>query len=106
MLMPMSHLRFGVATRRIARAALFAAGACLGSASALGAQASIAGAVDDSLAGTPLAGARVELVPAADPSTNRRAIDTDGAGHFRIDHVAPGRYLIGFEHPRLDELDM
>ena len=61
------------------------------------------GVVYDSLAGGPLAGATVQLARAGD-LTGGRAVAADAAGAFRIDALAPGRYLVGFEHPLLDLL--
>ncbi|MEO8560539.1 MAG: carboxypeptidase regulatory-like domain-containing protein [bacterium] len=92
--------------RRVALAVALVAMTLVGRSTALAAQAAVTGAVRDSLAGAPLAGARVELVSAADPSAGRRAIETDAEGRYRIDDVAPGRYLIGFLHQRLDVLGL
>ncbi len=64
------------------------------------------GTVRDSLAGRPLAGARVELVPAAARESAGYSVDADADGKFRLDSVAPGRYVIGFAHPRLDSLGL
>jgi hypothetical protein len=58
----------------------------------------LAGTVYDSLAGVPLAGARV-LLPGTD-----RAATTDDAGAFRIADLAAGEYGLVFEHPRLDQI--
>jgi len=64
----------------------------------------LAGTVRDSIRSGPLADARVELVPAAArESAGYRAV-TDSLGAFSFDSVAPGRYLIGFFHARLDSL--
>ena len=64
----------------------------------------LAGTIRDSIRSGPLADARVELVPAAArESAGYRAV-TDSMGVFAFDSVAPGRYLIGFFHARLDSL--
>ena len=67
------------------------------------AQTAISGTVADSLAGRPLRGAAVQLVVEDDP-LRLRTVATDAAGSFRFDAVPPGRYLLGFLHPRLDDL--
>jgi hypothetical protein len=36
----------------------------------------------------------------------RGAATTDSAGRFRIDSLAPGRYMVGFESPLLDSLEI
>lgn len=56
----------------------------------------LAGTVYDSLLGAPLAGANVWL-----QGTARGAV-TGRDGRFRIDSVAPGAYVVTFEHPDLD----
>ena len=61
------------------------------------------GVVYDSLARGPLAGATVQLVRAGD-LLEGRAASTDAVGAFRIAALAPGRYLVAFEHPLLDLL--
>ncbi len=61
------------------------------------------GVVYDSLARGPLAGARVQIAR-ADDLLGRRSVAADSAGAFRFDALAPGRYLVGFDHPRLDLL--
>lgn len=60
----------------------------------------VAGAVYDSVAGTPLPGARVSLA-----GTDHVAL-TDSAGAFRIERVAPGEYGVTFAHPRVDALGL
>ncbi len=66
----------------------------------------IDGTVRDSLAGRPLAGARIELVPAAARESAGYSAEADADGRFRLDSVSPGRYVIGFAHPRLDSLGL
>jgi hypothetical protein len=58
----------------------------------------LAGVVFDSTAGRPLAGARVALRGTPFGATS------DDAGRFRIQLPDTGRYLLAFEHPRLDSL--
>jgi hypothetical protein len=58
------------------------------------------GVVYDSLARGPLAGAYVQVVRAGD-LLGGRAVAADSAGAFRIDSLAPGRYLVGLDHPVL-----
>lgn len=59
----------------------------------------------DSVGRAPLPGALVQVVP-LDPTlreSGRRTAESDRAGHFGVD-VPPGRYLVGFLHPKLDSL--
>jgi protocatechuate 3,4-dioxygenase beta subunit len=58
------------------------------------------GVVYDSLAHRPLAGATVQVV-GTDDRLGSRAVTADSAGAFRVDSLAPGRYLVGFQHPLL-----
>ena len=64
----------------------------------------VIGVVTDSVAGAPLGGAHVQLVPESGPGARPLAVDADSAGSFRITNVPPGRYLLAIEHPRLDAL--
>ena len=70
------------------------------------AQTNISGFVRDSLAGKPLVGAMIQLVPSATPWAAGRTVMSDSIGRFAIDSVAPGQYLFGFQHPRLDSLGL
>lgn len=70
------------------------------------AQTNISGFVRDSLAGKPLVGAVIQLVPSATPWAVGRSVKSDSIGRFAIDSVAPGQYLFGFQHPRLDSLGL
>ena len=72
----------------------------------LSAQSSISGFVRDSLAGTPLGGATIQLVLSATPWIAGRMAKSDSIGRYRIDSVPAGQYLIGFTHPRLDSLGL
>src|SRR5215218_3710285 len=66
----------------------------------------IEGAVKDSIHGRPLAGVRVIAVGTA-PSTDVRAeATTDSIGRYRVDSLPPGSYVVGFESPLLDSLEM
>jgi hypothetical protein len=71
---------------------------------ALLAQTSIGGVVRDSLSGRTLAFANVQLTPLNAPTSAGRSVIADANGHFVLDSVAPGTYLFGFFHPRLDSL--
>ncbi len=72
----------------------------------LDAQAIISGFVRDSLSGKPLAGATVQVLRSDLPSAAGRTARSDSIGRYRIDSVAPGSYILGFQHPRLDTLGM
>ena len=61
-------------------------------------RAAITGTVFDSLRGGPLAGARVFL------SGTSLAAVTSADGHYAIDSIPPGRYLVSVLAPRLDSL--
>lgn len=64
---------------------------------------SVSGVVYDSIARTPLAGAVVQLVRATDVVKLESTI-TDAAGHYTLESVPAGRYIIVFLHPVLDSL--
>jgi hypothetical protein len=66
----------------------------------------IRGTVYDSLAGPPLAGARVTLVGRAEPTHPAGSATSDSAGHYELTGVGAGAYLIDFQHPLLDSLDI
>ena len=63
----------------------------------------LAGLVHDSLTGFPLRGAVVQLVE-GDGSSGARSVVADDRGYFRFADLTPGRYRLGFHHPRLDTL--
>ena len=65
----------------------------------------VTGAVFDSIGAAALRGASVQIVGAADPVLGQRfTAVTDSTGRYSISNVPAGRYLAGFEHPRLDSL--
>ena len=63
----------------------------------------IFGIAYDSVAMRPLVGAMIQLVDGSDP-TRIRSAETDAHGDYAIDSVRVGTYLLGFFHPRVDEL--
>jgi hypothetical protein len=66
----------------------------------------IRGTVYDSLAEAPLAGARVTLVDRNDMSRPAASATSDSSGQYELTGIASGSYLIGFQHPLLDSLDI
>ncbi len=71
------------------------------------AQATVSGVVHDSIAAIPLGGASIQVVGASDEVLGQRFTATaDSTGYFSIRNVPPGRYLAGFQHPRLDSLGL
>lgn len=92
------------------RALAFAVALCGGVALAGHAQAVGAGRLDgtvtDSVHARPLSGVRVQALGVESPEQMRGAATTDSAGQFRIDSLPPGRYMVGFESPLLDSLEM
>lgn len=98
---------------RAAAKALLALAALTGSPPALHAQqdatsGTVTGVVYDSIARAPLAGALVLLVRADSQSRAQRprSAVSGAEGRYRIDSVAPGMYLAGFQHARLDSLGL
>lgn len=61
------------------------------------------GVVFDSLAGAPLAGATVQIGPAADPAQARTVV-ADSVGRFRFDSLGAGRWVAVVFHPSIDAL--
>jgi len=53
----------------------------------------LAGAVTVAPSGTPLPGVTVDLSRPGEPNTVRTVV-TDGSGHYRIEKVLPGRYVL------------
>lgn len=72
----------------------------------LTAQTNVSGIVRDSLRAAPFKGATVQLVSSATPWATGRTMRTDSIGRFAFPAVPAGRYLLGFQHPRLDSLGM
>ena len=67
----------------------------------------IEGTVTDSVrAQRPLPGVRVVAVGTGEQAEKRGEATTDSAGRYRIDALAPGRYVVGFESPLLDSLEI
>jgi hypothetical protein len=64
----------------------------------------VSGVVHDSTAGAPLAGAIVQLVGEDSVASVARNTISDSSGHFFLDSIPDGRYLIGFLHDRLDSI--
>lgn len=88
--------------------ALFATPAAAQTAGATGGPApsgaTVSGVVRDSLAGTPLAAAMVQLVGAGGATRFGESAVTDSLGRYLIAGVPDGRYTLGFFHPMLDSL--
>jgi hypothetical protein len=66
----------------------------------------IEGTVTDSVHARPLAGVRVQALGVESPATMRGEATTGMDGGFQIDSLAPGRYMVGFESPLLDSLEI
>lgn len=73
---------------------------------ALPAQSSVSGFVRDSLTGKPFIGANIQLVLSATPWVAGLATQTDSIGRYVLKGIAPGTYILGFTHPRLDSLGL
>ena len=65
----------------------------------------ISGSVYDSVHGRPLPNALIQFarVDTLGPATMIGA-RSDASGRYRLDAIAPGKYLVGFYHPVLDSL--
>lgn len=99
--------RPSLAIRRLGlRVALLLASPC----ASLGAQGAgtgrIEGVVYDSLSRRPLAGATVTVLQAAPASQQLLSATSDGQGRYRVDSLAPGRYVVDFTTPFLDSLEV
>ena len=66
----------------------------------------LTGSVLDSITMTPLAGASVQLMSAADSGRSSRSVRSDSLGRFVIDSLPVGAYFVGFLHPVLELLGM
>ena len=64
------------------------------------------GVVTDSVHVRPLAGVRVVAVGAGSRTDVQGAATSDSAGRYRIDSLPAGRYVVGFESPLLDSLEI
>jgi hypothetical protein len=64
------------------------------------------GTVTDSVHARPLAGVPVQALGVESPEQRHGSTTTDSTGRFRIDSLPPGRYMVGFESPLLDSLEM
>ena len=66
----------------------------------------LGGTVTDSAHARPLAGVRVVAIGAGARADARGSATTDTVGHFRIDSLPPGKYIVGIESPLLDSLEI
>jgi hypothetical protein len=66
--------------------------------------ATISGVVHDSISGSPLAGATVQVVPRDDPAALALTGVSDSIGRYLVKDVPIGTYRVGFFHPMLDSL--
>jgi hypothetical protein len=62
--------------------------------------------VYDSVHARPLADAHVVAVGTGERAEVHREATTDSAGRYRIDSLPSGRYVVGFESPLLDSLEV
>ena len=98
-----SHCQLAI--RALAAAALWACAARSAHAQA-GGGGRLEGKLTDSVHARPLAGVRVQALGVDSPTTMRGAAVSGKDGAFRIDSLAPGRYLVGFDSPLLDSLEV
>jgi hypothetical protein len=66
----------------------------------------IDGRVTDSVHARPLAGVRVVAAGTGQSTEVRAEATTDSIGRYRVDSLPPGSYVVGFESPLLDSLEM
>ena len=66
----------------------------------------VEGVVYDSVHARPLRGAHVVAVGTGAQSEVRRDATTDSVGHYRVDSLPPGHYVVGFESTLLDSLEV
>lgn len=64
----------------------------------------VGGIVHDSITGTPLSGAVVQLVGSGEAAAFVRTVVSDSLGRFSIGDIESGRYMLGFFHPQVDSL--
>ena len=64
------------------------------------------GTVTDSVHSRPLPGVRVIALGTESPERMRGEATTGRDGGFQIDSLPPGRYMVGFESPLLDSLEI
>mgnify|MGYP002780727057 FL=1 len=88
-------------TRSFAVALLLSLGA-----SPIHAQTTVRGAVRDSVAGTTLRGALVQLVAEDGGTPFAQTVLSGEAGLFEFSNVPDGRYILGFHHEALDALGL
>lgn len=62
------------------------------------------GTVYDSVGRVNVVGATVQLVSPTNPGTDIHSATSDARGRYVISGIAPGRYVIGFQHQALDSL--
>ena len=66
----------------------------------------IEGVVYDSVHARPLANSNVVAAGTGSQSEVRRGTTTDSTGRYHIDSLPAGRYVVGFESPLLDSLEV
>ena len=66
----------------------------------------IEGVVFDSVHARPLANTNVAAAGTGSQSEVRRGATSDSAGRYHIDSLPAGRYIVGFESPLLDSLEV
>ena len=95
-----------LARRRLLRFVILATSSGLLAQPAVAQRGRLEGTVTDSVHGRPLVGARVVAIGADARPDVRGVATTDSTGRYQIDSLPPGRYLVGFENPLLDSLEI
>lgn len=95
-----------VTRRRLLRFVILATSCGVAARPAVAQSGRLEGTVADSVHGRPLAGARVVAIGADARPDARGVATTDSTGRYRIDSLPAGRYLVGFESPLLDSLEI